>query len=646
MGNFLARFAPAVQMLTQGGLARAALIASLSALLALLPANDFARNPRGTAVSVPAPGQPGAYFKFVPGYFLQSKNVDDVRKNGGTGDQAEINLIKPGASTAGVIIGYQPIYTFASLMRGANGLGNTQGDYTKVQSDLLTDFNNLQAAFPGAYFLPRFQSDANAGVWTNYTGGGAAHQFSGTSGAVPAYILNSGGTLNVNNKWDGSTGTTPFTLPIQPNNQYGFAYSAFNGTNYIGIAAGVHEAAIEKDLENFFTYVLTVMTLPDPIASGGDGLNHTLDKHRLVPRINMGNEISYDFTGGPADYSGSGAHAISITNFWTQYFKLANYISGIAPHTPVGYNISAGVQSGSDGSTDTASSFNTATGYLAPAVSLLGGIPGLPFIPGTYFSQSDTYGAEFTSHWNQNLGPQASNAMEAHFGVQTATGESGSLAMPTPTNASMDGQWFVDSEWQTPDYNGSTSAGSHRFYNTPTQAASAFANNGLGVTQLLQAAMQAPPPGASLPSQFANGMHASTVTLTPCSQFRAGTPPTDGCDMADYGNYIHPAIVSAGLTPNGVRALNLMSGIVINAVTVASSTSLTITWTPPAVNAAETGLTETLYRNGVVCPSCTGLTSGTFTDTGLTHGTTYAYTMAMANSNGTGPRGASVSGTP
>lgn len=633
-------------MLTLSGFARAVVVGTFSALLALLPANDFARNPRGTATGAAPPPGIGAYYKFAPGYILQSKNVDDVRKNSGTGDQAEINLIKPGAATAGVINGYQPIYTYASLMRGANGLGNTQGDYTKVQSDLLTDFNNLQAAFPGAYFAPRIQSDMNAGTWTNYTGGGAAHQFSATAAPVPGYLLNCSGTVNINNKWDGSTGTTTYTLPVQQNNQCGFAYSDFSSPTYIGVATAVHEAAVEKDLENLFTYVMTVMTLPDPIASGGDGLNHTLDQHRLVPRINMGNEVSYDFTGGPADYIGTGAHAISITNYWTQYFKLANYISSIAPRTPVGYNISSGVQSGSDGSTDTASSFNTNDGYLSPAVSLLGGVPGLPFIPGTFFSQSDTYGSELTSHFNQNLGPQASNAMEANFGVQTATGESGSLAMPTPTNASMDGQWWVDSEWQTPDYNGSVFPTSHRFYTSATQGAAAIANTSVAVLQLLQAGLQAPPPGASLPSQFANGMHASTVTLTPCSQFRAGSPPTDGCDMADYGNYIHNTIVSAGLTTNGVRPLNLMSGITISAVTVASSTSLTITWLVPSLDPAETGLTETLYRNGVVCPSCTGLTSGTFTDTGLTHGTTYTYTAAMANSNGAGPKGAGVSGTP
>lgn len=617
------------------------LVGASETLKAIAVASGFANSAVGTAAYVisGAPAAAGVTFKFIPGYILESINVDDVRKTGGTNDQAELALIAPGAATAGAA-GYSPNYTVPSLTRGANGTGSVQGDYSKF-SDLTTDFNNSQAALPGCLFAPCFQSDVNVN-WTNYTGGGAAHQFSGGSGPVPGYILTCGGAVNVNNKYDGSTGTTAFTLPVQANGQCGFAYSNWTGTQYIVAATALHEAAIEKDLENFFTFALSVFTLPWPIASGGDGKNYTLDKHPLVPFIRLGNEVSYTFgaSGAPANYSGTGAHQLTVNNYWAAYYKYANAIAAIAPRTPIKHNVTSGVQGGTDGSSDTASSFNTANGYLSPAVASLGGIPGLPFISGTVLCPSDTYGSHFTSHFNSNLGPQAQNSVQAHFGIQTASGGSGSVAMPTPTNPSMNGQWAVSSQWQTPDYNGSTSATSHRFYFTATQTATQIANTTVAVQQLLQAALQAPPPGAGLPAAFNKGLNASWIVLTPCSQFAPGGGA--GFNLADYGNYIWPTVKAAALLPYSQRPKNLMTGVTINAVTVASPTSLTITWTPFPLNPAETGLTYTLFRNGIAV--ATGFTSGTITDTGLTAGTPYTYTMAVVNANGVGPQGPPVVG--
>lgn len=72
---------------------------------------------------------------------------------------------------------------------------------------------------------------------------------------------------------------------------------------------------------------------------------------------------------------------------------------------------------------------------------------------------------------------------------------------------------------------------------------------------------------------------------------------------------------------------------------IISSTSIKITW-QAIFNAA----TYNLYRNGVLIDG--GETALTFTDTGLTAGTTYKYTITSVNARaGEGPASAAVSGT-
>jgi hypothetical protein len=116
---------------------------------------------------------------------------------------------------------------------------------------------------------------------------------------------------------------------------------------------------------------------------------------------------------------------------------------------------------------------------------------------------------------------------------------------------------------------------------------------------------------------------------------------------ASWPTYIRNAIVANQATypVSTLRPVNLMIGATISSVNVASSTSLTVNYALFTLNPAETGLTYTIYRNGSPAPGGTGQTSGTFTDNGLTQGTTYTYTAAISNSNGTGPQGAGVNGT-
>ena len=71
----------------------------------------------------------------------------------------------------------------------------------------------------------------------------------------------------------------------------------------------------------------------------------------------------------------------------------------------------------------------------------------------------------------------------------------------------------------------------------------------------------------------------------------------------------------------------------------AGSGSVSLTWQPPANNGGATITGYNIYRGTTPggegsTPIATGVTGGSFTDTGLTNGTTYYYTVAAVNSAG------------
>ncbi len=109
----------------------------------------------------------------------------------------------------------------------------------------------------------------------------------------------------------------------------------------------------------------------------------------------------------------------------------------------------------------------------------------------------------------------------------------------------------------------------------------------------------------------------------------------------DFSNIILPAIEAANAV-NTLLPLNYMNAPGGLTVTGTTSSTVSLSWTLQSQYTG-TGLTYTIYRNGTAVG--TGLTSGTYTDTGLAASTTYVYKVAVANSNGTGPQSAGVSGT-
>jgi fibronectin type 3 domain-containing protein len=83
----------------------------------------------------------------------------------------------------------------------------------------------------------------------------------------------------------------------------------------------------------------------------------------------------------------------------------------------------------------------------------------------------------------------------------------------------------------------------------------------------------------------------------------------------------------------------------------AGSGSVSLTWTPPASNGGANITGYNVYRGTSAggestTPVATNVTTTSFTDTGLTNGTTYYYKVAAVNSAGTSPQSGEASATP
>jgi fibronectin type 3 domain-containing protein len=82
----------------------------------------------------------------------------------------------------------------------------------------------------------------------------------------------------------------------------------------------------------------------------------------------------------------------------------------------------------------------------------------------------------------------------------------------------------------------------------------------------------------------------------------------------------------------------------------AGSGSVSLTWTPPASNGGAAISGYNIYRGttpgGEAGPPVATVTGTSFTDTGLTNGTTYYYKVAAVNAAGTSPQSGEASATP
>jgi hypothetical protein len=212
-------------------------------------------------------------------------------------------------------------------------------------------------------------------------------------------------------------------------------------------------------------------------------------------------------------------------------------------------------------------------------------------------SASDTYGTWFSTTANR-----MQYAFQAYYGIANPV-DTGSTPLPTPTQPNLIGKVPLVAQVQPSDYGKNLPPG--------TGARTAGAVNSI--------------------ISAAQGLSAN---------YRFWWSVDSTYSASSWGSYIEPTFTS-GTPVSTLLPTGMMYGVPINSITGATSSSLTVNWTP--VTGAGTGITYILYRNGAAVQ--TGLSSGTYTDTGLASNTTYLYTISMANANGTGPQGIAFSGT-
>jgi hypothetical protein len=601
----------------------------------------------GGAISIgggSGPPPQGNFYKFIPGDMIGSGVVYETSVANAVADIQQ-------AIAAGLtgFSGYVAGHTWGTLETSTVSTSPTY-NYGIVWAI----FNYLQAVWPGAAYgvyitgehhSPLHQTDITAANLNNPAG-----YF------VPAYILNCGGSVTIPNSFgSGSTTAYPVAPVYSGGSSYGVCFGSYSGlqspasNETMGyVIPQWYNPGVTQAWQNMLQG-LALSTPPTPAAynagtvysagiqvtSGGNTYTFinaanssghappnatywvqtnqnyvglTLDQNPLVFGWGNNDEASYSFTNGqnfsvgitvnpPQSVSGA---APSNTNFGIQYNKWNSAVASYTPTTPFWLNYTFGydVQGyGSDSNVNVAANVNqnlSSGNRTTPAA--------LSTIIGLAYSSSDTFGLE----WN-SAAPAANWGAQGYYGIASPTTGG---ALPAPAVANLIGQMPWVAQVQPYDYAQST-----------------------GTTSNTAAAVAAI-------------MAASVVTK---SQWRIWCMNDDvNSGGPSWPTYIRNAIVANQATYpiSTLRPTYLMSGITISSVIVASSTSLTIAWTGLALNAAETGLTGTLYRNGVsIATGLTVTSSSNYTDTGLTQGTTYTYTMAMANSNGTGPQGAGVQGT-
>lgn len=473
----------------------------------------------------------GAQYKFNPGDYMLGLNFNGTSNGNNAADFALIATVPTVLATSVGVKGYIARYGWPQLE-------TTQGSYAAMAATILTDYNNLQAKNPGARFGVGIASDFNI-PGTLHVQDYPTHQWSNQ--IAPNWILNCGGTLNVFNtpSYPTSSGaTTAFTLGIQINGQCGYGFTSYVNVNnndptqsfYIGGATAFWDPGVNKAWKNFW-FALSKVPLPY-----SDGNTYTLDTHPLVELMLDANEVSYNFNQGPYKPVNTGSSNVaSVTNFWNNYISWATATCAAFPHTMIGANVTYQV-TGSDGSTDTLSSYNVVNGYLSP--SKLGAITGLALCG------SDTWGANWTLNAANALGGQAQNSVQAFIGIQNPTGEVNTTPTENPPiNAalSLQGKMPIWASVQDLDYN-------KRMMTTPSFSggSSPPRNSAAGVNQIIASANGSPPSTSGLGSRYSMG--ASHRLWNPVSAVDS--------NRADWGAYIQSTF-KVGLPVNSVRPNNL-----------------------------------------------------------------------------------------
>jgi fibronectin type 3 domain-containing protein len=145
-------------------------------------------------------------------------------------------------------------------------------------------------------------------------------------------------------------------------------------------------------------------------------------------------------------------------------------------------------------------------------------------------------------------------------------------------------------------------------------------------------------------------------SATPVASNVSGTSFTDtGLTNGTTYYYTVTAVNAVGPSaPSGEASAAAQATVPtapLGVVAAAGNTSVGLSWSVPASNGGSPVTGYNIYRGTTpggesATPLTTGITGTSFTDTGLTNGTTYYYTVAAVNAAGTSPPSAEASATP
>ena len=202
-----------------------------------------------------------------------------------------------------------------------------------------------------------------------------------------------------------------------------------------------------------------------------------------------------------------------------------------------------------------------------------------------------------------NATPQAAVTVPSAPQGLTATGSNGAVQLA----------------WSAPAANGGAAVTSYNIYRSTTTGGEGTAPVATGVTGM-----------SFTDTGLTNG---TTYYYTVAAVNSAGTGPQSG-----EANATPQAAVTVPSAPQGLTATG-------------SNGAVQLAWSAPAANGGAAVTSYNIYRSTTTggegsTPLKTGVTGMSFTDTGLTNGTTYYYTVAAVNSAGTGPQSGEANATP
>ena len=640
-------------------------VSATETVQAIATAPGFTQSSVGSASytigSVMAPAQ---QLKFANGHWLMTENYESGTNTGSGGptqQSSEVALLK----ASPIMIGYLVCMTARNIedYTQATNLALTQAagaTGAALQTAINTQYPGFATWEKWFYYQQSQVNGSYNALIINFVisnGPGAvtgAFNFS-SSCVVPNDVRDCGGSITVPNSY-GSTQTTAYQVaPIYSGSvYYGFGFANSNGTTFaITLPAywnpGVNQRQRAQLWQAFYQRTMTygpaysnaTAYTPGQWVTGSDTnsyvcianttgnappnatywiLNRWAGKTpEQIPEYGYSktnDEVTWDcrtgVSSGPTvtpPNQGATPYAASAANFWGNHAANIIAIRAAGPTTPYGDCISYGF-SGSDGF-QTIANMQAVVNHLFPGNAA----NGLSRIRGWVLSDADMMPNNF------ELGAPA-NGWTNPYGIWSYTGALGistgdqwstsglpyyASQMPIDPTYGLPGKIGWDGEVQTGDFN-----------YVPTGSSGITARTQSIIAPIIDNARYA-------------GCHMMTWS------------PTDSTFSGSvWASYIYPGIVaSLGAHPlSTLLPLYWMYGPAITSVVTVSSSSLTVNW--PAITGQGTGLSILLYRNGVQVASGAAASFTSYTDTGLMANTTYSYTLAMQNANGTGPQGAAV----